>query len=249
MNEPMPKRAERRDPPEARVPNTLHHAAPLRGEARRLRRRAACRARARRSRAPTSSVRTPRPTKTSRHVVDAQQRARAAPSRISAPRPPATIIQPASDDCRSGGYHIAIAFSGAIRHTHTPAPITARATTRPSGDCARPKAMRAHRGHAEQHRLDAARSVAIEQHPGRNLHQRERQEVGAGQQAERRRRQRELARQVGRDHRIDRPEHVRQQIAGGEDDVDRAERQSQPSATSAAEDEIDGAHQAEPAHR
>ncbi len=38
----------------------------------------------------------------------------------SAPKPPATMIQPASDPCRSGGCHTAIAFSGAIRHAHTP---------------------------------------------------------------------------------------------------------------------------------
>ena len=45
----------------------------------------------------------------------------------SAPRPPATMIQPAREPSRSGGYHAAIAFSGAIRHAHTPRPMTARA--------------------------------------------------------------------------------------------------------------------------
>jgi hypothetical protein len=38
------------------------------------------------------------------------------------------MIQPAYDACRSGGYHVMIALSGAIRHAHTPAPITARAS-------------------------------------------------------------------------------------------------------------------------
>ena len=50
----------------------------------------------------------------------------------SAPTPPATMIQPAYDAWRSGGYHAAIAFSGAIRHAHTPAPMTARATVSPA---------------------------------------------------------------------------------------------------------------------
>src|SRR5438046_10114602 len=44
-----------------------------------------------------------------------------------APIPPATIIQPASDACRSPEYQVAIALSGAMRQTETPAPISARA--------------------------------------------------------------------------------------------------------------------------
>src|SRR6267378_7909476 len=49
-----------------------------------------------------------------------------------APMPPATIIQPASDACRSTGYQVAIALSGAMRQTETPAPINARAIVRPA---------------------------------------------------------------------------------------------------------------------
>ena len=45
----------------------------------------------------------------------------------SAPAPPAAMIQPASEACRSGGYQVAIAFIGAIRQTATPSPISARA--------------------------------------------------------------------------------------------------------------------------
>src|SRR5215472_16248320 len=44
---------------------------------------------------------------------------------------PATIIQPTSEACRSGGYQVAMALSGDIRHIETPAPINARARTRP----------------------------------------------------------------------------------------------------------------------
>ena len=49
----------------------------------------------------------------------------------SAPEPPATIIQPDNDACRSRGNHAAMAFNGAIRHAHTPSPITARAKPKP----------------------------------------------------------------------------------------------------------------------
>ena len=58
----------------------------------------------------------------------------------SAPTPPATMIQAASDACRSAGYHAEIAFSGAIRHTDTPSPISARATMRPVTPSASAKA-------------------------------------------------------------------------------------------------------------
>src|SRR5436853_7612844 len=44
-----------------------------------------------------------------------------------APHPPATIIHPPRDAWRSREYHVAIALSGAIRHTDTPAPMSARA--------------------------------------------------------------------------------------------------------------------------
>ena len=57
----------------------------------------------------------------------------------SAPALPAVMIQPASDACRSRGIHAAIAFSGAIRQTATPAPISARATTSPVADSASAK--------------------------------------------------------------------------------------------------------------
>lgn len=54
----------------------------------------------------------------------------------SAPMPPATIIHPAYDACRSRGYHALIAFSGAMRHADTPAPMIARATARLASDSA-----------------------------------------------------------------------------------------------------------------
>ena len=49
----------------------------------------------------------------------------------SAPAPPATIIHPESEAWRSAGYHAAIALSGAMRQTATPAPINARASVSP----------------------------------------------------------------------------------------------------------------------
>src|SRR2546428_5316214 len=49
-----------------------------------------------------------------------------------APIPPATIIQPASDACRSAEYQVAMALSGAMRQTDTPAPISARAIASPA---------------------------------------------------------------------------------------------------------------------
>src|SRR5450755_2406910 len=49
----------------------------------------------------------------------------------SEPAPPATIIQPDKDACRSDGYHMAMALRGAMRHTAEPRPISARASARP----------------------------------------------------------------------------------------------------------------------
>jgi hypothetical protein len=63
----------------------------------------------------------------------------------------------------------------------------------------------------EQHGLDAPRSVAVEQDADRKLHRGEREEVRAREQAERRRIERELARELGRDDRVDRAVQVRQQ--------------------------------------
>ena len=102
--------------------------------------------------------------------------------------PPATIIQPANDACRSGGYHARCAFSGAIRHTrHAGADqrardARARSSARRTRTASAPVA-----GDRQQHRLDAARTVAVEQHARRELHRGEREEIGAGQEPERRR--------------------------------------------------------------
>src|SRR5690348_4978985 len=52
-------------------------------------------------------------TKIVRHETIDKAAARGAVER-SAPIPAATIIQPESDACRSAGYHVAIALSGAI---------------------------------------------------------------------------------------------------------------------------------------
>src|SRR5262244_1483784 len=38
----------------------------------------------------------------------------------SVPTPPATMTQPTSEACRSGGYQVAMALSGDMRHTETP---------------------------------------------------------------------------------------------------------------------------------
>ena len=51
----------------------------------------------------------------------------------------ATIIQPESEACRSAGYQVAIALSGAIRPTDTPAPISARPSPRPASVSLRAK--------------------------------------------------------------------------------------------------------------
>ncbi len=63
------------------------------------------------------------------------------------------------------GYHVAIAFIGAIRHTATPAPISARAGEQLRFALREPEGERAGSRDEQQHRLDAARTEAIEQHP------------------------------------------------------------------------------------
>ena len=78
----------------------------------------------------TASVATDRPTNTPRQCVNVSAISSGTVV-ASAPTPPATMIQPEYDACRSAGYHAAIAFSGAIRHAQTPAPISARATASP----------------------------------------------------------------------------------------------------------------------
>ena len=103
----------------------------------------------------------------------------------NAPVPPATIIQPDSDACLSGGYQVAIAFSGAIRHTATPAPIRPRASASPVSPSLAANASAPIPAIDQQHRLDAARAVAIEQDAGRNLQRAEREEVRAGEQPQR----------------------------------------------------------------
>ena len=72
-----------------------------------------------------TNVATASKTKTPRHdITDSAAASGSVDS--SAPQPPATIIQPPRDACRSREYHIAIAVSGAIRQTETPAPMSAR---------------------------------------------------------------------------------------------------------------------------
>ena len=78
----------------------------------------------------------------------------------------------------------------------------------------------------EERRLDAARSVPIEQDARRNLQRGERDEVGAGKKAEQSRRDAQLARELRRDHGVDRAVEVRQQIRArkGVDEVARVHR-------------------------
>jgi len=85
----------------------------------------------------------------------------------SAPIAPDTMIQPASDAWRCGGYQCAIAFSGAIRHAATPAPISARASVSPVSPSAsaKPSApVAATRSNTGSH--DAARSGRAACRPG-----------------------------------------------------------------------------------
>ena len=85
--------------------------------------------------AATTNVAAASTTNTERHDVTVS----AASSGVvasSAPLPPATIIHPASEDCRSTGYHVAMAFSGDIRQAAQPAPISARAATSPASPSA-----------------------------------------------------------------------------------------------------------------
>ena len=104
-----------------------------------------------------------------------------------APMPPATIIQLASDACRSFEYQVAIALSGAMRQTRD-ARADQRARECESGKIvAGRERQRAATCDRQQDRLDSPRAVPVEQHPGRNLHCRKRDEVRAGQQTERRR--------------------------------------------------------------
>ena len=163
MNEPVPKRAERRDPPEARMHEHVAHARPsalrVPPECVRL---GDVRARATRWRARRASVTTERPTNTMRQCAMRSANSIGAVA-TSAPTPPATMIQPAYDACRSRGYHAAIAFSGAIRHAHTPAPMSARASARPGSVSANANSAAPLAAMASSDRLDAARTEAVEQ--------------------------------------------------------------------------------------
>ena len=141
----------------------------------------------------------------------------------SAPMPPATIIQPASEACRSAGYQVAMALSGAIRHTATPAPISARARTSPARLSLAAKASAPNPRSRKQHRLDAPRPEAVEQHPRRELHRCESDEVSAGQEAQRRCADTQTRSELRRDHRIDRAVQIRQQIGRGKAEVQRQE--------------------------
>ena len=106
------------------------------------------------------------------------------------------------------------AFSGAIRHAHTPsADHRARDDeSRQRSGIARKRARRRRRPPAAPARRAADRSGRAACPPGSCISA-ERQEVRAGEQPERRRIERQLARQVRRDHRVDDAEHVRQEIA------------------------------------
>ena len=142
----------------------------------------------------------------------------------SAPTPPATMIQAASDACRSAGYHAEIAFSGAIRQTDTPSADQRTRDDEPGDAVRQREGQRADAAEQQQRRLHAPRTVAVEQHPGRNLHRAEGDEVGAGQQSERARREPELPRQFRRDHRVDGTQQVGKKVAGREGEVDVDER-------------------------
>ena len=83
----------------------------------------------------TKSVTTASTTKIERHPVTRSASSTGTVA-SSAPMPPATMIQPEYEACRSGGNHVASAFNGAIRHAETPAPMTARATASADRDSA-----------------------------------------------------------------------------------------------------------------
>jgi hypothetical protein len=72
---------------------------------------------------------------------------------------------------------------------------------------------RACRGAAEQAELDATRAVAVEQHAQWQLKQREREQIGRGQQAELGRAEADVGGQLGPDHRVHRTEQVGEEIA------------------------------------
>ncbi len=80
--------------------------------------------------AATASVTTPNTTNSVRQPMKRSANSTGSVA-ASAPTPPATMIQPESDACRCGEYQTAMPFRGAIRHTETPSPISARAIVRP----------------------------------------------------------------------------------------------------------------------
>ena len=194
MNEPVAEDAERRDPPEARMHE--HRRAPRRtarripAESRGLRRYPE---RATRSQPRRRTSRAASTTNSVRQCVTCN----ASSSRTvatSAPMPPASMIQPAYDACRSARIpgddrlqrrHQACAHAGADHRARHGEPGERFG----EGESAAPL-----RRDGQQHRLDAARTEAVEQHARRQLHRGEREEIRARQKAERRRIEREIAR-------------------------------------------------------
>jgi hypothetical protein len=83
--------------------------------------------------------------------------------------------------------------------------------------------QRATRGDGQQRGLDAARPIAVQQHADGNLRRAEREEIGAGQESQRRRVERHVAHQLRRDDSVDRAEQVGKQVARGEREVDAQE--------------------------
>jgi hypothetical protein len=68
------------------------------------------------------------------------------------------------------GYQLTIAFIGAIRHAAHPAPISARANDEAGYVVGDGKEKRPRARDHQQHRLDAPRTVPVEQHAGGKLH-------------------------------------------------------------------------------
>ena len=196
MNEPMPNAAERRDPPEARMPEA------------RVRTPAHCAREAARHCAGLGDVRhaprdrsatTSRSRRRARRRSSRQRVMRSAHSSgvvaASAPRPPATMIQPRATPAAPADT-TSRAPSAAPSGTRTRrAPITARANASPAKRFGVREEQRA-AGAAMASSTGSTRRgpIAVEQHADRHLHRAERQEIRARQQAERRRIERQVAR-------------------------------------------------------
>ena len=175
--------------------------------------------RARRNTAPGSPPRSARRCR-GRLRASAARAARfpAAPSPRSRPACREAKAMPFMVARRSGGYQSANAENEDIRQPETPSPMSARASVSSGGGPRERKPQAARRRDQQQRCVHAPRPVAVEQHAQRQLEQREGEEVDAGEQPQARRRERELAREVRPDDRVDRAVDVG-------DEIPREERQ------------------------